>query len=183
MEEKNLDIISGSGGGGKGGAPLPSRQDNLDSLATAVILDAICEGQIEGFPSALDENLAFGAANYNKHAQKDVYLDDTPIVDEDAELNDQGEFDEDDVNFDDVSITSRVGTNNQGIMKGFRATRQEITVNSGNISQDSPVDRNFSISSYPNADRIRLIINVPALQKYNDNGNIQGLVVLFRIEY
>ena len=96
MEEKDLNIISGAGGGGKGGGSPSTADDNLDSLATAKILDAICEGTIEGFPSARDEGLNFGATNYNKFAQKDVYLDDTPLVDEDAELNDEGEFDEDD---------------------------------------------------------------------------------------
>ena len=107
MEEKDLDIISGSG---KGGSNPTTADDNLDSLATAQILDAICEGRIEGFPSALDEGLAFGATNYNKFAQKDVYLDDTPIVDADAELNDQGQFEEDDLNFENVVVTSRIGT-------------------------------------------------------------------------
>jgi len=182
MEENNLDIISGAGGGGKGGGSSTTADDNLDSLATAKILDAICEGRIEGFPSARDEGLAFGAANYNKFAQKDVYLDDTPLVDEDAELNDEGEFDEDDVNFDNVIVNSRVGTGNQSVIGGFRATREVQPVNSGNITKDSPVSRNFSIANYPNAGQIRLIINVPALQKFTDKGDIRGLVVLFRIE-
>jgi len=182
MENKDLDIISGAGGGAKGGGPSTAN-DNLDSLATAKVLDAICEGQIEGFPSALDEGLAFGAANYNKHAQKDVFLDDTPIVDEDAELNDQGEFDEDDVNFDDVTVLQRVGTANQSVIGGFNATREEITVNSGNIAQDTPVDRNFTISNFPDADRIKVTINIPALQEFTNTGDIFGLAVFFRIEY
>jgi len=181
MEEKNLDIISGAGGGSESVSPA---EDTLDSTAKAKILDAICEGRIEGFPSALDEGIAFAATHYYKHAQKDVYLNDTPIVDEDAELNDEtGEFDEDDVNFDNVTVIQRVGTANQDLIKGFHATRQEITVNSGNISQNSPHDVNFSISSYPNADRIRLIINVPSLQKYGDDGKIEEFEVIFKMEY
>ena len=70
MEEKDLDIISGSKG--KGGGSPSTADDNLDSLATAKILDAICEGRIEGFPSPRDEGIAFGATNYNKFALKDI---------------------------------------------------------------------------------------------------------------
>ncbi len=183
MEEKNLDIISGAGGGGKGGGGSTTAEDNLDSLATAKILDAICEGRIEGFPSARDEGFNFGQTNYNLHAQKDVFLDDTPVVDAEAELNSEGKFDDDDINFDDVQILSRIGTANQGVIGGFAATRQEFSVNSGNIVKDTPENVNFSISSYPDANSIRIIINVPALQKFSDKGDIHGLVVLFRIEY
>ena len=183
MEEKDLDIISGSG---KGASNPTTADDNLDSLATAQILDAICEGRIEGFPSPIDRtpSIPFGATNYNKYAQQDVYLDDTPLVDEDADLDGTtNEFDEDDVNFDDVTITQRVGTGNQTVIGGFNATREEITVNSGNILKDSPVDRNFAIASFPNANSIKVTINIPALQNFTNKGDILGLAVFFRIEY
>ena len=182
MKEENLDIISGAKGGKGGGSPSTA-DDNLDSLATAKILDAICEGRIEGFPSARDEGIGFGAANYNKFALKDIYLDDTPIIDEDAELNNQGEFDDDDKNFENVVVDSRVGTATQNVMGGFRATREEVAVNSGNIAQASPVNVNFSIANFPDAGQIRLIINVPALQRFTDKGDILGTNVFFRIEY
>jgi len=186
MEEKDLDIISGSKKGG--GSPPSTADDNLDSLATAKILDAICEGRIEGFPSPRDADppIAFGATNYNKLALKDIYLDDTPIVDEGAVLNNDGEFDDDDKNYDGIVIDSRVGTNNQNTMGGFRATREEVTVNSGNILKSDPnvgVSRDFSISSFPDASQIRVIINVPALQRFTDKGDILGNNVFFRIEY
>ena len=181
MEEKDLDIISGAGG--KGGSSPSTADDNLDSLATAKILDAICEGRIEGFSSPLDENLAFGATNYNKFAQKDIFLDDTPIVDADAELNDEGEFDEDDVNFDGVVITSRIGNPNQTLIGGFNSLRQEFAVSNSNILKDSPVIRSFPIANYPTADQIAIIINVPALQKFEDDGDIVNTSVTFRIEY
>ena len=185
MEEKDLDIISGSK---KGNSPPSTADDNLDSLATAKILDAICEGRIEGFPSPRDADppIAFGATNYNKLALKDIYLDDTPIVDEGAVLNNDGEFDDDDKNYDGIVIDSRVGTNNQNTMGGFRATREEVTVNSGNILKGDPnlgVSRNFSISSFPDAGQIRVIINVPALQRFTEKGDILGTQVFFRIEY
>jgi predicted phage tail protein len=185
MEEKDLDIISGSGGG-KSSSPSTA-DDNLDSLATVKILDAICEGTIEGFPSARDANLAFGSSNYNKFALKDIYLDDTPVVDETAKFNTEtSEFEDDDINFENVSINSRVGTNNQTFMTGFRATREEITVNSGNIQKADPnvgVSRNFNIADFPLADQIKVIINVPALQVFEDDGDIVGTQVFFRIEY
>lgn len=184
MEEKDLDIISGSKG--KGGGSPSTADDTLDSLATAKILDAICEGRIEGFPSPRDEGISFGATNYNKFALKDIYLDDTPIIDEGAVLNNDGEFDDDDKNYDGIVIDSRVGTANQNTMGGFRATREEVTVDSGNILKADPnvgVSRNFSISSFPDAGQIRLIINVPALQRFTDKGDILGTQVFFRIEY
>ena len=185
MEEKDLDIISGAKGSGKGGGGRSPQtaDDSLDSLASAKILDAICEGRIEGFPSALDEGLAFGATNYNKFAQKDVYLDDTPIVDADAELNDQGQFDEDDLNFENVVVTSRIGTETQNIMGGFRSLRQEFPVSTANIPKETPVVKAITKAAYPNIDQIGIIINVPALQKFEDDGDIVNTGVTFRIEY
>tara|TARA_R100000388_G_scaffold13420_4_gene11062 strand:- start:100 stop:5967 length:5868 start_codon:yes stop_codon:yes gene_type:complete len=189
MEENNLNNISGAKSNNTS-APTTAK-DNLDSLATAVILDAISEGTIEGFPSAVDSNNAFGSANYTKHAQKDIYLDDTPIVNSTAIFNnDINDFNPDDKNFDNVTVDSRVGTQDQTVIPGFNKLRQEVGVNSGNIrkptdetQENTGVSRSFSISSYPEANKIAVIINVPALQVFTDNGDILGTQVFFRIEY
>ena len=49
---------AGGGGGGKGGrgggGSADVAKDNLDSYQIARIIDLLCEGEIEGFPSASD---------------------------------------------------------------------------------------------------------------------------------
>lgn len=95
MAKKKQNQIIGAGGGGGGGggqtvvqqtvvvqqsAPPAVRTpirtaDNLASTAFGNILDLLCEGEIEGFPSARDYTR--GTDNYNKALLKDVYLTDT----------------------------------------------------------------------------------------------------------
>jgi hypothetical protein len=93
MAKKKQNQIIGAGGGGgqpsqigqtivqQQAAPpavrTPTRTaDNLASTAFGNILDLLCEGEIEGFPSARDYTR--GTDNYNKALLKDVYLTDTP---------------------------------------------------------------------------------------------------------
>ena len=104
-EEKKPLELSGSGGGGKGGGNRKPKEedDDLFSKATARILVAMCEGEIEGF--ADDE-------------KKSVYLNDTPIEDEQGVVN----FDE------NVSIVSTNGTGNQDALPGFKDVLIEQTV-------------------------------------------------------
>ena len=88
--------IIGSGGGAKnqgGGGRTPTTDaDTLDSKSYANVLDLLAEGEIEGLKDGL----------------KSVYLNNTPIQ------NDDGSF-----NFSDVSYQFREGTSNQTKINGF----------------------------------------------------------------
>ncbi len=123
MAEKKQNQIIGAGGGGGGGgggqtvvqqtvvvqqsAPPAVRTpirtaDNLASTALGNILDLLCEGEIEGFPSARDYTR--GTDNYKKALLKAVYLTDTPILrsgEDVTNLNDA------EYNFKGVSVEAR----------------------------------------------------------------------------
>ena len=75
-------IIRGAGGQPSPPPPrVPTRTpDNLHSRQFATFLDLISEGEIEGFASASKEGLTQGTTAYNNAALKDVFLNDTPIL-------------------------------------------------------------------------------------------------------
>ena len=74
--------------GAKGSPPPPPQPtrtpDTLHSRQFATFLDLISEGEIEGFASASKEGLTQGTTAYNNAALKDVFLNDTPVLNADA---------------------------------------------------------------------------------------------------
>ena len=64
MSDNNLDQIRGSKGGKGGGSPSTAK-DNLDSIAKVIILDALGEGDIDGFATPRSLELSQSSANYN----------------------------------------------------------------------------------------------------------------------
>lgn len=145
------DII-GYGGGGKGGgggrAPVES-PDSLNSIAYARVLDLISEGEIRGLVNGLQS----------------VYLNETPLVNQDGSAN-----------FQNVSVAYRLGTQDQEYIPGFPAAESETAVGV-TLTSSTPWTRAIS-NTQLSAVRIRL--SVPALSKTNTtNGDITG----YRIEY
>ena len=87
-------IIRGAGGGGDKQPPPPYRApDNLHSRSFATIQDVVSEGEIEGFASASKEELTKGTTAYSNASQKDVFLDDTPILQSSADSSDPASTD------------------------------------------------------------------------------------------
>jgi len=122
MTEENPAIIGSKGGGGGGGAttayvtqnvyanPTVKQptitKDNLQSKAYARILDLISEGEIGGLVG-----LDTGEQN------KSIYLDDTPVQNEDGTYNFLG-----------VNIESTLGTQDQDPLTGFNTVETEKAV-------------------------------------------------------
>lgn len=164
----NLPEISGAGGGRSSSPPqvvqnvtvtASSRQpveaaNNLFSVAFAKTVYAISEGEIEGFPTS---------------AQRDIFLDSTPIQ------NPDGTF-----NFTGYTIDSRTGTDEtQTPMLGFSATENTVGVNTAVTTAIGPITRTITDLD---TERCRVIINHPALQSTNvDNGDIQATSVRYQI--
>ena len=73
-------IIRGSGGPPKPPPPPYRAPDTLHSRSFATVQDIISEGEIEGFASASKEGLTKGTTAYDNASLKDVFLDDTPIL-------------------------------------------------------------------------------------------------------
>jgi predicted phage tail protein len=94
--------IHGAGGGGGGSQHTPVESpDSLRSLATFRILDLISEGEIAGLVNG----------------QQSIFLNETPLANSDGSLN-----------FQNVQVDARNGTQTQDVIKGYTDTENEIAV-------------------------------------------------------
>ena len=149
---------AGGGGGGKGGGrssrtPIEA-DDTLQSEQFAHVLDLLCEGEIEG----LDDGT------------RSIFLDDTPVSNADGSYN-----------FQNFVIVTRNGTQAQSyIPVPAGAGNIEVEQNVGvKVEKGTPITRQITDTD---VDRARVTINVPALQKITDDGDILGHSVSLRID-
>lgn len=144
-------VITGAKGGGSSRTPVEA-PDSLRSTALARILDLVSEGPIGGLV----------------HGLQSVYLDETPLANADGTLN-----------FKNVSVEYRSGTQDQEYIPGFPDVENETRV-AMELRQETPWTRGFS-NTQLSALRIRL--SVPALSKVNtSNGDTNGHTVAYLIE-
>ncbi|MEG1121292.1 MAG: phage tail protein, partial [Citrobacter sp.] len=116
MEKKYPVAVRGAGGGGGGGHTPSEASDTLRSRQIAVIVDALCEGPIEG--------LVGGA--------KGIYLDDSPLINFDGTQN-----------YSTVAAQWRNGVQNQTPLDGFNDVEAETLVNT-EVKFGVPVTRSLS---------------------------------------
>lgn len=150
-----MNLIRGSGGGGKGGGgasfSMKEESDSLQSISYAQVLDVVSEGEIGGLVDGLHS----------------VFLDGTPVVDSDGNLNFKGVF-----------IESRNGTQIQTAIPGFPSAENEVSIGV-EVEQATPVVR--SIANF--ADAINVRIGIPQLTVTDtSNGELKGGSVQFAIE-
>ena len=171
-------IIRGSGGGGPKSPPKPTRApDTLNSRQMVTLQDLISEGEIEGFATASKEGRTQGTTAYNNAALKDVFLDNTPILNSSADsTNPQAT----DYNYQDVTFTPRFGTSNQSHIAGIQQSSSPIsgfpracTVANGGVTQQITTTT---------VDAVRVTINFPQLQEAKDNGDLLGGSVQLKIQ-
>jgi predicted phage tail protein len=149
--------IYGQGGGGKGGGGSSrvavESPNDLQSKAILRVVELVSEGEIEGL---------LGGA-------KSIYLDDTPLQNED-----------DSYNFEGVNYEERVGTPDQDVISGFPSAETEVSVGT-QVVQSTPVVRTVTDSDL---DAIRVTMRIPALT-YQDpkTGDLRGSEVQYIIEY
>ena len=170
-------IIKGSMGGPKPTATkAPERApDTLNSRQFASIQDLLSEGEIEGFATPSKAGLGKGSAAYNNAALKDIFLDDTPILNSTASnTNPQTS----DFNFQNVQFTPRFGTSNQEHIPGIVGS-QSTTGVGVTVTNSSPVTRQVTNT---NVDAVKVTITFPQLQKATDNGDLLGSTVDLKIQ-
>ena len=100
----------------------PKKPKQLTTVQYALLVEAIAEGEIEGFPAPVSENFKLGSFNYNQAAKKNIFLNGTPILKGSADLSvidssgfldiDDGEF-----NFKNIGFDFRKGVISQGSAK------------------------------------------------------------------
>lgn len=155
MEEINKNnlklVLQGFKGGGSSDPPEEA-PNTLFSDETARILDLISEGEIEGLVDGM----------------KSVYVDDTPLQNADGSFN-----------FQDVTLVTRVGTQDQSPMPTFSSAENEIGLGV-ELKKNAPVVRNFT---NPDLTALRVRISTPALSITDeDDGDTHGHSVEFNIE-
>lgn len=150
IANKQMAIAGHKGGESKPKAPVEA-PDSLSSVATAKILDLISEGEIHGLVNGL----------------RSVYLDETPIANEDGTLN-----------FTGVTLDVRNGTQDQEYIKGYPSVESEVQVGVA-LKASQPYTKTFT-NNQLSAVRIRL--STPRMT-YTDptNGNTYGSRVDYTI--
>ena len=173
-------IIKGSGGGGgrtPASTPQPSRApDTLNSRQFASIQDLLSEGEIEGFATPSKAGLSKGSTAYNNAALKDIFLNDTPILNAGADNNSPSPSD---FNFQRVEFTPRFGTSSQSHIPGIESSQSTtavgVTVTAG-VSGE--VTRRITNSE---VDAVKVTITFPQLQKVTDKGDLVGSSVNLKV--
>ena len=145
--------IHGNKGGSSASARVPVEAPNtLQSRSIARILDLIGEGEILGLVDG----------------DKSIYLDGTPLQ------NENGTY-----NFTGVTTEQRVGTPSQSPIPGFTSVATETNV-STEITAASPLTRTVA---NPDADAVRIKIRLPALYQTNTStGDVKGTTVELKFE-
>ena len=169
-------IIRGSGGPPAPPPPPYRAPDTLHSRSFATVQDLISEGEIEGFASASKEGLTKGTTAYDNASLKDVFLDDTPILNSTATSASPADTD---FNFQDVTFKSKFGTSSQTAMSGIPAESRSPTAVGTTVTTSAPVTRQVTNTD---VDAIIVTLTWPQIQVAEDDGDIRGDTVAYKIQ-
>jgi len=154
------------------GIPNPDLpNDALQSKQFQTLIELLGSGEIEGFPSATGSK---GSTEYNTSALKDVFLNGTQVLQQAAGTSPNDE----DFNFRNITFEPRFGTSDQTAIAGISETESETSVGV-TVTQSTPVSRQITDT---NIDAVRVTIGFPTLQKFEDNGDINGAEVALTIQ-
>ena len=149
--------------------------DTLNSKQFATLQDLISEGEIEGFATPSKLGLTKGNSVYNNAALKDVFLNNTPVLNKNASnLNPQPA----DFNFQDVEFTPRFGTANQTHIPGIEGSESVSNVGV-KVTNSASVTRQITNTA---VDAAKIVVTFPSLQRFNDEGDIYGTSVNLKIQ-
>ena len=180
-------LIRGAGGPPKPPPPPYRAPDTLHSRSFATVQDLISEGEIERFASASKERLTKGTTAYDNASLKDVFLDDTPILNSTATSASPADTD---FNFQDVTFKSKFGTSNQTAMSGIPnidESRSPTAVGVNVVNADGTDSGGITGSvtrQITNTDVDAVIVTVtwPQIQVLEDDGDIRGDTVEYKIQ-
>ena len=146
-------------------------KDALQSKQFQTLIELLGSGEIEGFPSATGSK---GSTEYNISALKDVFLNGTQVLQQAAGTSPNDE----DFNFQNITFEPRFGTSDQTAIAGITETESETSVGV-TVTQSTPVSRQITDT---NIDAVRVTLGFPTLQKFEDNGDINGAEVALTIQ-
>ena len=150
-----MNGIKGQGGKGSSGTAYVPREDpnTLRSNTVVTLLELLSEGPIEGLVDGL----------------KSVYLDNTPIENDDAEGT---------KNFNGIGVTQRMGEPDQDVIRGFEDTTTPTQV--GTLLTDT-INGVFTVTD-ANVDAVRISLNVPQLYQIKDSGDQVAYQIPIQVE-
>lgn len=155
----SVTIRGGDSGGGGGGSAPSESPDSLFSRAVARIMDVVSEGPIAGL---------IGETEADK--LKSIFLNDTPIANED-----------DTQNFTLLSIDHREGYPDQTYVTGFTDAEVYVQVGQQIINANgTPTPKVITISE-TQYDAVRLTLGVPQLTSQQPSGSLDGSTIDLRI--
>ena len=177
------DLIYGSGG--KGGDRKPQNaEDNLNSKATAKILEVISEGEIAGFATPLENGHAEGTSRYNTIGQKDIFFNKTSLLKPAAGTSPT----DSDYNFavNDLTIDTRVGKGtdaDQTVINGFSEIRSVVEAFPNDDLTDAGVFRTltFTDTDAARVSQVVVVVGIPSLFAAYNNGDVRGLSLRYVI--
>ena len=152
-----MEVIRGAGGGGGGkggGSQQRTPQEDPDSL------------QSVQFASVLDV-ISEGEIEGIEGGNKGIFLDSTPVQDSAGNNN-----------FTGFTVVTRNGTQAQSYIPNLAGSESEKAVSVA-VRNGSPITRTITDSD---VDRVRVTIQVPALQRLEDDGDIRGTSVSISIQ-
>jgi predicted phage tail protein len=155
-------------------------EGEIGSRQFVTLVDVIAEGEIAGFPSAIDAGLTPGTNDYNICALKDVFLNNTQIMKQSAPSTGS---DDSDFNFgtstaNRPAFIPRFGTSDQTRIPGLLETERDRPV-AVTVTVASPQTVTITDTS---TEGIRVTLGFPRLQKIEDDGSISGVNVLYGID-
>lgn len=143
-------VIQGSKGGSSNQTTPNEDPDDLRSISKAKMLLAISEGEI-----------------VNGLSGRNIYLDGTPLVD--ANNN---------INFPGVRWDFRPGTVHQSYIKGIPSVENEVSVGT-ELTSDTPWIRAITNNQLS---AVRLRFRWPALQQQQSNGDVTGYRIVYAVD-
>ena len=158
---------------------------DLNSRQFIRILDLLSEGEIEGFPSA--RSYTWGTDNYKVALLKDVFFNNTPVLRKDAPI---GNVQASDYNFAiekdkdgkvliDKCFATRKGVQDQSYISIIGDANEQDFAVGVKVAYGVPVTRSITDTDVTS---VRVLISVPSLVVYYENGQLGGVPVTYQIQ-
>ncbi len=145
--------------------------DALSSKQFNTIVEVVGEGELEGSATASKAGITDKTSTaYFNAFKKDIFLNGTQVLQE-AASNTAPE--DSDFNFKDVGFDFRLGTANQTFIEGISNIETESVIGT-TVTTSTPVTHTVSAS---NINAVRVTLRFPSLQKFENNGDINGVEV------
>ena len=148
----------------------------LSSKQFNTIVELLSEGEIEGSATASKNGITDKTSTaYINSFKKDIFLNKTPILQAAASVTAPQDSD---FNFQDVGLDFRDGTANQTFISGIKNIETEVGIGT-EVKTTNPVTHTVSQSTI---NAVRVTLQFPSMQFFNDEGGIDGVEVQLRIK-